>query len=127
MCRRTPPKMSRWRSQCVARRNGRGVHAVAVDFQIVADEAAGGIGEVTADAHIPEDSASRGVEAGDPGGPRVHRNADLIGVDLPPAAGAQTLTPRAVERQPSGVECLGAEGLYDIPLQPQPGTSADRR
>src|SRR3546814_6033670 len=84
---------------------------------MVADEAAGGIGEVTADAHIPEDPASRGVEAGDPGGPRVHRNDDLLGVDLRPAAGAQTLHPRAVERQPCGVDVIGDEGRCEISIQ----------
>src|SRR3546814_8528216 len=64
---------------------------------VCSSDLAGGIGEVTADAHIPEDAASRGVEAGDPGGPRVHRNDDLLGVDLRPELGRASCRERVCQ------------------------------
>src|SRR3546814_8339093 len=92
----------------VRQHDGGGVHPVAVDLQIVADQLPRGIGEVALHPQIVEQPARRRVEAGDAAGGGAHRNADAVGVDHGAPAGLQILDAGGVEGDlPGGDVKLG--------------------
>lgn len=101
----------------IGQHDGGGVHPVAVDLQIVADELARRIGEVALHAKIVQQTARRRIEAGDAAGGGADRNADAVGVDHRAAAGLQILDPSSIEGELLRRDVIVEEGRRHRPIE----------